>query len=119
MKALVLHLQLFSRPSPPTVCLGTIEVSQYVLLLGPVPFEETTNESFFKEAPSLAVYLRPDLQCRVIYVPSYRRCLSAALADAKKRGVGRCEEVVHHEDGASGEARRGTTFCAIYPSDKR
>lgn len=46
--------------------------------------------------------------------------VSGACGCKKKGGgVGRCEEVVHHEDGAPGEARRGTTFCAIYPPDKR
>lgn len=85
MKAVVLLSLLFSCPSPPTVCLGAIDASQYVPLSALVPFEETTNAAaFFKDVPSLTVYLCLGLQCLVIYGPTYRRCLSAALVDAKK-----------------------------------
>lgn len=44
-------------PITPTVCLGTIEVSQYVPLSVPVPFEETTNAGTFSRMHRLSMFI--------------------------------------------------------------
>lgn len=57
MKAAALLSKLFSCPSPPTVCLAAIDVSQYVPLSALAPFEETTNAGAFSRMYRLALFI--------------------------------------------------------------
>lgn len=65
--------------------------------------------------------LCPDLQRQVIYVPSYRRCLSPPLGDAKRRKG--CWEVVYRKDGSqerhSAASGGAVHFSIIRHADKR
>lgn len=86
MKGRMHHLQLFSCPSPPTICCCAIEVSQYILPLVPVPFEETTNAAAFR-GYTVALFIVPRLTA-----PSYLCPLLQALFVTGARGCKKDEK---------------------------
>lgn len=102
MKDRMHHLQLFSCPSPPTICRRAIEVSQYILPSVPVPFEETTNAGAFR-GYTVALFIVPRLTA-----PSYLCPLLQALFVTGARGCKKTKRGAGKLFIVRTGARRGT-----------
>lgn len=121
MKGWMHHLQLFSCPSPPTICCRAIEVSQYILPLVAVPFEETTNAGAFR-GYTVALFIVPRLTAPSYLCPLLRALFVTGARGMQKdgKGAGKLFIVRTGARRGNGVASGGAVhFSVIRHADKR